>query len=287
MNFLDIFTGKGEDVSFDIILWDLLLKAVYCVLIFLAGKLLIKIGIKIIDRIMNRENGKDNKRRNTLMLLLESVLRYTVYFFVIVTCLSIFGVPVASLIAGAGILGLALGFGAQKLVEDVINGFFILFEDQYGVGDFVDIAGKTGTVQEFGLRTTTIRNGAGQVYIIPNGEIRDVTNYTSVSDMRVMVDVGISYDEKPAEAINKLEKLCQMIAGEKVDILTDGPKVLGVQELADSSVVLRVMARVKPMEHWGMERYIKQRIKEYFDDEGIEIAYPHLVLVTKPESDTQ
>jgi len=287
MDFLEVFAGKEGDFFSYIVLWELLFKVVYCILVILAGKLLIKVGIKVIERFMNRENGKDNKRRKTLMLLLESVLRYIIYFFVIVTALSIFGVPVASLIAGAGILGLAVGFGAQKLVEDVINGFFILFEDQYGVGDFVDLAGKTGTVQEFGLRTTTIRNGAGQVYIIPNGDIRDVTNYTSVSDMRVMVDVRISYDEKPAEAIKELEKLCQMIAEEKADILTDGPKVLGVQELADSSVVLRVMARVKPMEHWGMGRYMNQRIKEYFDERGIEIAYPHLVLVSKPESDTQ
>lgn len=287
MGILDFFAGRGEDVSFYIILWDLLLKLVYSILVFLAGKLLIKIGIKLIERIMNRKNDRENKKKKTLMLLLESVLRYTVYFFVIVTILSIFGVPVASLIAGAGILGLAVGFGAQKLVQDVINGFFILFEEQFSVGDFVEIAGKTGTVQEFGLRTTTIRDGAGQVYIIPNGNIREVTNYTSVKDMRVMVDVIVSYNEKPAEAIEKLKKLCGLIAEEKADILTDGPKVLGVQELADSGMVLRVMARVKPMEHWGMGRYMKQRIKEYFDEAGLEIAYPRLVVLTKAETGSQ
>lgn len=287
MNFLDFLAGKEGDAFSYIFLWDLLLKAVYGVLVFLVGKLIIKVGTGVIHRFMRGDQDKDNKRRNTLILLLESILKYTIYFFIIIIVLSIFGVPVASLIAGAGILGLAVGFGAQKLVQDVINGFFILFEDQYGVGDFVEISGRTGIVKELGLRTTTIRNTAGELYIIPNGDIRQVTNYTSVEDMRVTVDVGITYSEKPAEAIKELEKLCQVIAEEKADILTDGPKVLGVQELTDSSVVLRVLARVKPMEQWGMGRYLKQKIKEHFDEVGIEIAHPHIVLLTKTDSDKQ
>lgn len=282
--FMENILGNGKGIFSNIAIWGFLLKIFYSIIIFIISKLIIRIGQKFIDRFMKKEGEKNYRRKKTLILLLESILLYIIYFFAFVIILSIFGVPVASLIAGAGILGLAVGFGAQSLVEDVINGFFILFEDQYAVGDYVGIADKEGIVQELGLRTTTIRNFAGEIHIIPNGDIRQVTNYSVSKDMRVMVDVGISYDEKPAEAIAELKKLCQLIAEEKTDILTEGPVVLGVNELAGSSVVLRVLARVKPMEQWAMGRYIKQRIKEYFDEVGIEIAYPYLVLLSKADS---
>ncbi len=287
--FFNNFALRGNQFFSSVLLWNILLNAVYGLLVILAASLVIKMGYKFIDRLIKDEVGKEIRRKNTLMLLLKSVLKYTVYFFAGVVILSIFGVPVASLIAGAGIFGLAIGFGAQSLVKDVINGFFILFEDQFSIGDYVEAAGQEGIVEELGLRTTIIRNFAGQAHIIPNGEIGQITNYSD-GKMRVLVDVGISYDENPSEAIDELNKLCEIIAKEKEDILLEGPNVLGVQELADSSVVLRILAKVKPMEQWAMGRYIKQRVKEYLDEIGIEIAYPHLVLLSKenvPEIDKE
>lgn len=287
--FFNNFTVQGNQLFSTVLLWNILLKAVYGILVLLAASLVIKMGNKFIDRLIKDEAGKEIRRKNTLMLLLKSILRYIVYFFTGVVILSIFGVPVASLIAGAGVFGLAIGFGAQSLVKDVINGFFILFEDQFSVGDYVEAAGQEGIVEELGLRTTIIRNFAGQIHIIPNGEIGQITNYSD-GKMRVLVDVGISYDENPSEAIDELNKLCEIIAKEKEDVLIEGPIVLGVQELADSSVVLRILAKVKPMEQWAMGRYIKQRVKEYLDEIGIEIAYPHLVLLSKgnvPEIDKE
>lgn len=278
---MDNFIRQGNRLLVSsALLWNIILKIGYSVLIIFGAIIIIKIGNRFIDRLIKEEEGKDIRRKKTMMLLLRSILKYTIYFFTAVIILSIFGLPVASLIAGAGILGLAVGFGAQSLVKDVINGFFILFENQFSVGDYVEAAGKEGIVEELGLRTTIIRNFAGQVHIIPNGEIGQVTNY-SEGKMRVLVDVGISYDESPSEAIEHLNKLCETIAKEKADVLMEGPTVLGVQELAESSIVLRILAKVKPMEQWAMNRYIKQRVKEYLDEVGIEIPYPHRVLISK------
>lgn len=283
VEFLNNFLGEGEEIFSYLALWGFLLKAFYSILIFLVNKLIIRFGTGLIDRWADKGRENNIRRKKTLILLLESTFKYTLYFFTIVIILSIFGVPVASLIAGAGILGLAVGFGAQSLVEDVINGFFILFEDQFAVGDFVAIAGKEGIVQEVGLRTTIIRNLAGEIYIIPNGNIREVTNYSISEDLRVMVDVRIPYAENLTVAIDELEKLCEMVQEEKSDILTSGPTVLGLNELAENGMVLRLLARTRPMEHWGMGRYLRQRIKEHFDKIGIEITYPHLVLLSKTD----
>jgi len=281
--FLDFFAGL-EGVFSYVTLGQILLKILYSVLIMILAKVLIRLSCGFIHRWIDTGTGENIRRRNTLILLLESVTKYTLYFIAIIVVFSIFGVPVTSLLAGAGILGLAVGFGAQKLVEDVISGFFILIEDQFAVGDFVEIGGKTGIVQEIGFRTTIIRNTAGEIYVIPNGEIRQVTNYSMAEDMRVMVDVTIPYEENPARALAELEKLCALVKEEKAEIITSGPSVLGVQELSPNGLVLRLMARTKPLQHWGMGRYLRQRIKEHFDQAGIQIAYPRMVLLSNSMS---
>lgn len=265
------------------LLWSYLIKIVNSIVVLIISGLVIKFGNKYIDNLLKREREKYIRRRNTLILLLRSALRYVIYFISSIIILSIFNVPVASLLAGAGIIGLAVGFGAQSLVKDIINGFFILFEDQFAVGDYIKVASVDGVVEELGLRTTRLRSFAGEIHIIPNGEINQVTNYSS-GNMRVMVDVGVAYEEKPSQVIDVLEELAGEIALEKSEVITDGPTVLGVQELAVSSVVIRIWAKVKPMEQWQVARYIRQRIKERLDERGIEIAYPHVVLLSKEGS---
>jgi len=252
--------------------------------ILLVSRLLIKLSFRFIDSLLIKSKQKyiNERRTKTIQMLMKSISRYGIYFFAILTILSILNVPVGSLVAGAGILGVALGFGAQNLVKDIINGFFILFEDQFGVGDYIETAGVDGVVEEIGLRTTSIRSFGGELHIVPNSEISQVSNYSNGS-MRVMIDVGVSYDENPARVMEALEFLCTDIAKEKSDIITEGPKVLGVQDLAESSVVFRIWAKVLPMEQWQMGRYIKQRIKETLDEEGVEIPYPHMVLMTGKE----
>ncbi len=270
----DFFSAQG-------LLPDYASVIIGIILTFIISIIVIKIGNKFIERFMkeNRENNYiEEKKVKTLKLLLKSILKYVVYFFAAMIILSFLNVPIGSLIAGAGVLGVAIGFGAQNLVKDIINGFFILFESQFSVDDYIETAGVSGIVEEIGFRTTKIRDLEGQLHIIPNSKITQVTNY-SAGNMRVMVDIGISYNENIEEAIKVLQDMCEDIAEEKGDLITDGPQVLGVQELASSSVVIRIWAMTKPLQNWGISRYIRMCAKQVLDEAEIEIPYPHMVLV--------
>lgn len=277
----EVFSQISKFISTKM-LWDFIIEVCYSLLVVVVSLVVIKLGEKFIRNIIEENKGDNVRRKTTLILLLKSTFKYVIYFVSGIIILSIFDIPVASLLAGAGILGLAVGFGAQSLVKDVINGFFILFEDQFAVGDYIETAGKDGIVEELGLRTTKIRNFGGQLHIIPNGEITQVTNFSN-GNMRVMVDIGVAYDEDSEYVIGVLEEICEEVAQEKDEIITEGPNVLGVQELAASSVVIRIWAKVKPMEQWSIARYIRQKVKKRFDEMGIEIPYQHMVLMSKDE----
>jgi small conductance mechanosensitive channel len=186
-------------------------------------------------------------------------------------------VDTTSILATAGIGGLAVGFGAQGLVKDVINGFFILFEDQYAVGDFVTIGDTTGTVEEIGLRITKIRSFKGDLTIIPNGQIQKVVNYTR-GNMLAVVDVGIAYEMDIEKSIKVIEMVAREYAQENPDIVEE-PQVLGVMDLGESQITIRVIARSLPMKQWAVERELRKRIKEAFDRNGIEIPYPRRVVI--------
>ncbi|MBM7624542.1 mechanosensitive ion channel family protein [Sporohalobacter salinus] len=281
--FKSLFTSNPNQV----ITADLLTSAGIIILqlagIFILSKLLFKFINYLIKNIFEEKKGydKQTKQRNkTLKTILKSALRYLFYFVVVTTSLQVLGIPTASILAGAGVFGLAVGFGAQSLVEDIITGFFILFENQFGVGDYIKTSGVEGFVTEVGLRTTRIKNFDGDLHIIPNGNIKQVTNLTA--DLRrVTVDAAIEYEQDIGQAITVLEDLCQEVKLEYSEIISEGPKVLGVQELAASSVNIRVIAMVEAEEAWQLERVMKQKIKERFDEESIGIPYNHLTLVEK------
>ncbi|SHF44005.1 mechanosensitive ion channel family protein [Desulforamulus putei] len=246
------------------------------------AKLLIHFGSKLVEKIFFTKPGKfiSDSRAQTLTGLLKSVLRYGVYFVATMSIIEIF-IPNAAktVLAGAGILGLAVGFGAQNLVRDIITGFFILFEDQYAVGEYVTVAGVTGTVEEIGLRVTKVREFGGQLHIIPNGIITMVTNFNR-GGMQAMVEIGISYEENIDRAIEVLKQMSRDFAQTWAEDLIEGPDVLGVVRFGESDVVIRVTAKTKPMRQWEIERQLRKAIKEVFDKEGIEIPYPRRVLIT-------
>ncbi|MDW7675365.1 MAG: mechanosensitive ion channel family protein [Bacillota bacterium] len=251
--------------------------------ILVLAQLALSFGAVIIDQVFSRSEEKehllDQKRSDTLRGLLKSILRYGVYFVAGVMILDNFGVRTSSILAGAGIIGLAVGFGAQNLVRDIITGFFIIFEDQYSVGDYVTVAGVTGTVQDLGLRTTSIREWTGQIHIIPNGEVGQVTNF-SRGQMASIVLVSIAYEEDIDQAIMVLTQEAIKARGEFPQILED-PVVQGVTELGASEVVLRVVAFTTPGEQWAMERELRKRFKIALDKAGIEIPYPRRVVIHK------
>ncbi|KXS40107.1 MAG: small-conductance mechanosensitive channel [Candidatus Frackibacter sp. T328-2] len=248
--------------------------------IIILGNLLKRLTYMLIDQVF-KENDRlvKSRRARTLNPLLKSVTRYIVYFIGATMALEVLGIPTTSILAGAGIAGLAFGFGARSLVEDVITGFFILFEDQFSIGDYIETAGVSGIVEEVSLRITKIKNFDGDVHIVPNGEIKQVTNFTA-ADSRIVVDIGIGYDEDIARVIEILKNYSKELAEEMQDI-KKGPEVVGVEELGDSSVTLRTLAWVTPMEKWAVERKLRQRFKEKLDAEDIEIPYPKRVLITE------
>ena len=219
----------------------------------------------------------DENKRKTLAGLLKSILRYVTYFTAAINILEIVGVKTASLLAAAGIGGLAVGFGAQNLVKDVISGFFIIFEDQYNVGDYVEAAGVAGVVDEVGLRTTRLRDFGGQFHIIPNGEIALVTNH-SRGIKRALVKVKIAYEENFDRALKALEEVCKDVKAKRKEIV-EGPMILGVTDLGSTEVVVTLLARTVPMQHWSVERELRKAVLDKFEQEGLEKPYPRLVYI--------
>jgi moderate conductance mechanosensitive channel len=259
-------------------------KAIKIIGVLVGAKLTINLGqlaVKQFFEKQNKESFSENRRTETLKKLLLSVITYFIFFIAGVMILQVFNVNTSAILASAGILGLAVGFGAQNLVKDVISGFFILFEDQFNVGDFVETDGVIGTVEEIGLRTCKIRQWTGQLNIIPNGEITRVTNYNR-GPMLAQVTVGIAYEEDIDQAIAALKQECEA-AFREIEVIIDLPQVQGVTDLADSSVNIRAVAPAMPGEHWAVERELRRRFKYALDRAGIEIPYPKRVLYQRDE----
>ena len=251
--------------------------------VIVASRLLLRFSQSLIVKIFKEKKNNNRyiqQRNSTLQSVLKSTLRYVIYFIAVTMALTVFGISPAPILASAGVVGLAVGFGAQSLVKDIITGFFILFEKQFVVGDYIQIGGVDGIVEEIGLRVTKIKNFDGDLHIIPNGNINQVTNFTA-NVRRVVVDAPIQYNQNISEAREVLEEVCTEINEEYKNIIEEGPKVLGVQDLAASSVNIRVIAMVEAMESWQLGRVLKQRIKEKFDQENISIPYNHLTIVNK------
>ncbi len=247
-------------------------------IIFLAF-IVIKIGNVIIHRVFQvKLKGPlrhSERREKTLVKLLKNTLSYVVYFSAILAVLSEFRIDVKGLLAGAGVLGLAVGFGAQSLVKDVITGFFIILEDQFSVGDYVKIGIAEGIVEEIGLRTTKIKSFTGEVYILPNGTIIQVVNY-SMENSLAIVDVTIPLDVGMDKAERLIEQFLQGLPKNNDDLI-NAPKLIGAQDFTETEVVVRIIAETKPMRHFDSARTISIGLKKYLEGEGIQIPYPSLV----------
>ncbi|NLZ38403.1 MAG: mechanosensitive ion channel family protein [Firmicutes bacterium] len=252
-------------------------------LIILLAKIVFSVGSAVINRIFDpaahSPTASENKLK-TLNSLLHSLLRYTVYAITALLLISNLEViDIGPILAGAGIVGLAVGFGAQNLVRDVIAGFFILLEDQYAVGEYITAFNCSGIVEEVGLRITKIRGFGGELYIIPNGLIESVTNWNR-GKMRALVEVRVSYEEDIDFVLAELEKIVAEYAAEDPDIV-EGPTVLGVSDMTESAVSVRVIARTVPMAQWKVERALRKLIKKRFAELGIKIPYQRHVVYTQ------
>jgi small-conductance mechanosensitive channel len=188
------------------------------------------------------------------------------------------GISVTPLLAGAGVASIVIGFGAQSLIKDLINGIFILLEQWYQVNDIITIGDTTGTVERFNLRTTVIRDLEGTLHFVPNGEISKLSNRTHTWS-RALIQIGVHYKENIDKVIKVLEEVFDELISDKKykKSILERPEILGeggVSELSDSAVVFTIICKVKPGQQWTIARQLRKRIKESFDMEGIEIPYP-------------
>lgn len=249
------------------------------IIISITAKMLMSLIVAAVNRIFqNREGSKlqfEQRRVDTLRVLTINVTRYTIYFVTILLVLKQLEIDLQPVLVSAGVLGLAVGFGAQSLVRDVITGFFIIFEDQFAVGDVVTINKLTGTVQEIGLRITKIKSWTGEVHIFPNGTINQVTNFSMQNSIAV-VDISVSYNEDVEQVENVIKEVMKHALEENEDIVEE-PKVLGVQAFGPSEVVIRITAECNPNTHHAVSRKLRARIKAEFDERGIEIPFSKMM----------
>jgi small-conductance mechanosensitive channel len=233
------------------------------------------------DRISQKtENDVERtKRTETLAGLIEKTMRAIVILAAALMTLEALGLDIAPLLAGAGVVGLAVGFGAQSLVKDVISGFFILLDNQMNVGDVVEIADKTGLVEAINLRVTTLRDLSGNMHIIPNGEIATVTNMTKEYS-RVVLDIGVAYKENVDDVMRVMKEVGEELSkdAEFAPRILAPLEMLGVDSFGDSSVNIKARITTKPLEQWTVAREYRRRIKNRFDEAGIEIPFPHVTL---------
>jgi len=216
------------------------------------------------------------QRSNTLSSVLIKTGLVIIVIFALFTILPEFGINITAMLAGLGILGIAIGFGAQSLIRDYLSGIFILLEDQYDVGDVVRIAGIAGLVEEVDLRRTVLRDLDGIVHSIPNGEIKAASNFTK-GYSRVNLNISVAYGEDLDRVIKVINKVCKEMAEDpewKADFITP-PQVLRVDSLGDSGIDIKILGDTKPIKQWAVTGELRLRLKRTFDAEGIEIPWPH------------
>ena len=282
-----IVGGEGEKMdigpfTFDtLIIENIINKIISLVLVLVLMYLTIKLGNKIIDKFVKRQiksNARfsmDSQKAKTIGEVLKSLLKYMVNFIGIAIIVGNLFSNMSVAVAGIGTF--TVGLAAQNLIKDIINGFFILFEDQFGIGDHVTLENFEGIVESIGIRTTTIRDFNGDIHLIPNGTITIVTNH-SRGNIRFMVDVDIAYEENVDNAIESIKKVCKEFEKNNKEV-TEPIEVLGINSLNASSVTIRVIGKSKPLSQWKMERELRKLIKVELDKEGIEIPYPKTEII--------
>ncbi len=262
-------------VDLTVIIESSVQRLVGTLVIMFIGLVILKIS-KISLRRVGTKPTLNQRRKKTIAKMMLSVIKYVIVIVSILAILIVWGINVAPALAGLGILGLVIGLGAQSFINDLISGFFIIFEHHFNVGDWVQIDGFMGEVTDIGLKTTKVKSFKGEVRIFNNGSIDPVSNF-SLNHSLAIVDYSIAYKEDVKKTTDILNEALPKIYEERENLL-EIPKILGVNSLADSGVEMRLVAQVKSMTQWGEERAIRQFVKEVLDEHGIEIPFPQLTL---------
>lgn len=278
LNFIETLVNSLSDPEMWINIGSQLL---WSVVLIIAALIAIKILNRIIENFFTykgKSRLKGNEKRNqTLISVLQNTVSIFIWFVVIVMILETFNVPVTTLLAGAGVVGLAIGFGAQSLVKDMITGFFIILENQFDKGDFVRIntSGTTvseGEVLSIGLRISRIQGYEGELFVIPNGIISEVINFSKYNSVSFL-DINISIEEDA----DQVEEMLNEFSDRAMDIeeeLVEPPTVMGMNGIANGEAIMRLMLVTQPMEHFGVTRRMRKEVKKHLAHRGVHISVP-------------
>lgn len=226
----------------------------------------------------------EKKREDTLIRIFTGSLRIGIITLAGLMVLQEAGLKIGPILAGAGIAGLALGFGGQYLIKDLISGLFIILENQYRIGDVININGTGGSVEDISLRMTTLRDINGTVHHIPHGEIKIVSN-KSKKFARINIDIGIAYNSDIEHVIKIINQTGEELAKDPdyEDFIISPPRFLRINDFADSAIIIKILGDTKPLKQWEIAGEFRKRIKVAFDREGIEIPFPQRVIHQKTD----
>ena len=275
------------DLPMDIVINWLLTSGLRIALVAVGAFVILKFGdlfiektirkLVVADHFLTKES--ERKRENTLIRIFTGVLNIMIIIIAVMIVLSELGVNIGPLLAGAGIAGLAFGFGGQYLIRDIISGLFIILENQYRVGDVACLDGTCGLVEDITLRMTILRDLDGTVHHIPNGAVIKASNLSKFFS-RVNLNIGIAYNsdlEKVIKVVNKIGK--EMAEDQKwKEYIIKPPQFLRVNEFADSAIIIKILGETQPLKQWDVTGELRKRIKITFDKEGIEIPFPQRVI---------
>ena len=253
--------------------------------IFFISRVVTEVSALVVDQLLLHDKKllpEEKQRRKTLSPLIKDLLRYLILFGAFVLMLAALGINPTPILAGAGILGLVVGLGAQNVLNDVISGFFILFENLFLVGDFIKVDDAEGVVEEIDIRTTRIRNPDGQVHILRNGQMGQVVNYSKGFTYAV-VEVGVAYDSNLDRVSEVLREAGEKLVQQNTDVIAP-PEIQGLQNFGESELLMRTRTKVKPGSHLQVGRDYRMLIKETFDTKGIEIPFARRVLLFNKEN---
>lgn len=287
----DFFTIEAFSKHFDAIRAWMVLELPMVIILIIGLFILLKVVkaavVRLKSSLLKRASKMDSsepieaeKRINTLMNIIWAIVKMIILLTFGMIILQKFGVNVGPIIASAGILGLAVGFGAQQLVKDVISGFFILLENQIRTGDAAVINGTAGTVEVIQLRTTTLRDFSGTVHIFQNGKINMLSNKTKEWSAAVF-DIGVAYKEDVQHVTEVMKNVGEILMSEIefTEKITNPMEIMGLDQFGDSALVIKARIKTRPGMQWVVTREYNKRLKLAFDAENIEIPYPHRTLV--------
>jgi small-conductance mechanosensitive channel len=254
----------------------LIIVAVTWIFLWLVKKAVRKLINARIPQIREESEEQLSSRSETLASVVNRVISFIAWFIAFMMILTVFGINVAPIIAAIGLAGLAVGFAAQNIIRDYFHGFFIIMEDWFRVGEVATCSGQTGVVDSMGLRVTVLRDLNGTMHVIPNSKIEQTSNMAR-EWARINLDISVGYNENLDKVFQVLNDVCMKFKedSEWSEHMLTTPEVVRVNNLGDSGIEIKVMGDTKPMQQWALMGELRKRIKERFDEEGIEIPWPH------------